>query len=51
MSWIKPWIKPAILVIAWITILSYTVSMVATVEPALRGQRSGYVHAPSPFRI
>jgi len=36
MTWIKTWIKPVVLVIVWITVLSYTVSMVATVEPTLR---------------
>jgi len=43
MEWIKTWIKPVILIIAWITVLSYTVSMVATVEPTLR--RLGQVTA------
>ena len=36
MEWIKTWLKPALMVIVWITVLSYTVSMVATVEPTLR---------------
>ena len=36
MDRIKTWIKPVVLVIVWITVLSYTISMVATVEPTLR---------------
>jgi len=43
MERIKTWIKPVVLVIVWITVLSYTVSMVATVEPTLR--RLGQVTA------
>lgn len=33
---IRKYLGPAIMLIAWITVLSYTVSMVATIEPALR---------------
>jgi hypothetical protein len=33
---IKACLKPALMIIVWITVLSYTVSMVATVEPTLR---------------
>jgi type IV secretory pathway TrbD component len=36
MDWIKLWIKPVVMLLVWITVLSYTVSMVATVEPTLR---------------
>jgi uncharacterized membrane-anchored protein len=36
MDRIKACLKPALMVIVWITVLSYTVSMVATVEPTLR---------------
>jgi type IV secretory pathway TrbD component len=36
MELIKSWVKPAFFVILWITVLSYTISMVATVEPTLR---------------
>ncbi len=56
MTWIKTWIKPVVLVIVWITVLSYTVSMVATVEPTLRrlGQMTehaiDYVALPSEMR-
>ena len=36
MNRIWKYVGPAIVLIAWITVLSYTVSMVATIEPALR---------------
>ena len=36
MELIKSWSKPAFFVILWITVLSYTISLVATVEPTLR---------------
>jgi hypothetical protein len=36
MDWIKPCLKPALMIIVWMTVLSYTISMVATVEPTLR---------------
>lgn len=36
MNHIRRYVGPAIMLIAWITVLSYTVSMVATIEPALR---------------
>ncbi|HET7784648.1 MAG TPA: hypothetical protein VFL36_01635 [Myxococcales bacterium] len=36
MNRIRKYLGPAIMLIAWITVLSYTVSMVATIEPALR---------------
>jgi hypothetical protein len=36
MELIKSWMKPVFFVILWITVLSYTISMVATVEPTLR---------------
>jgi len=33
---IKSWVKPAFFVLVWITVWSFTLSMVATVEPTLR---------------
>lgn len=36
MNRIRKYLGPAIMLIAWVTVLSYTISMVATVEPALR---------------
>ena len=36
MERIRSWIEPALFVIVWITVVSYTISMVATVEPTLR---------------
>ena len=53
MDWIKPWLKPAVMIIVWITVLSYTVSMVATVEPTLRGlgQKTERADASVPPRL
>jgi hypothetical protein len=47
MDWIKSWLKPAIMIMVWITVLSYTVSMLATVEPTLRrlGPKAGQADA------
>jgi hypothetical protein len=47
MEWIKLWLKPAVMIIVWVAVLSYTVSMVATVEPTLRrlGQKPGQADA------
>lgn len=52
MDWIKTWLKPALMIIVWITVLSYTISMVATVEPTLRrlGQIPGKAGASVPPR-
>ena len=52
MDWMKTWIKPALLIIVWITVLSYTISMVATVEPTLRriGQTPAQSARPVPPR-
>ena len=36
MERMRTWLKPAVMVIVWITVISYTVSMLATVEPTLR---------------
>jgi hypothetical protein len=42
MERIKVWVQPAILIVVWITVVSYTISLAATFEPALRivGQQS-----------
>jgi hypothetical protein len=50
MDWIRLWIRPALLLLVWITVLSYTISMVATVEPTLRalGQQSLQENTSSP---
>ncbi len=52
MGRIKPWLKPAVMIIVWITVLSYTISMVATVEPTLRrlGQKPTQANASVPPR-
>ena len=52
MGRIKIWLKPAFLIILWITVLSYTISMLATVQPALRrlGQKPGQTDASAPLR-
>ena len=43
---IKLWLWPIVMIVAWITVLSYTVSMVSTVEPTLRGLEQGAGRAP-----
>jgi hypothetical protein len=53
MDRIKLYFGPVIMLIVWITVLSYTVSMVATVEPVLRriGQMAGPARPPGPEGI
>ena len=53
MDRIKLWLTPAVMIIVWITVLSYTVSMVATVEPTLRGlgQKTEHADALVPPRM
>jgi hypothetical protein len=42
MELLKSWVKPAFFLLVWIAVWSFTLSMVATVEPTLRalGQQS-----------
>jgi hypothetical protein len=44
MERLKAWLKPLVFVVVWIAVFSYTVSMVATVEPTLRRQRHDVEH-------
>ena len=52
MDRMKTWLKPALMFIVWMTVLSYTISMLATVEPTLRalGQKPGHASASGPPR-
>jgi len=36
MDWVKAWLKPVLLVLVWVTVVSYTLSMAKTVGPSLR---------------
>lgn len=52
MDWLKIWLKPAVMVLVWMTVISYTISLLATVEPTLRqlGQKPGQADASVPPR-